>query len=520
MKPDPRLSSYLNANHAIPECLLPHLHDFLEDRVQLIQFCDEEIARLEKQKVRLQSQWMAYAALRAPMRRLPPEILAMVMHWSNGGPGSFVGREERMQFLRVRQVSRMWRQTALYTPYLWRFLSINVGDDPDDELVRTTVKQRMDWWFGNAGRGAKVHLDLRAWGNGWGNPSEWIGILRGCEERTYKMATVQIWGTPIVASDITENSLIMTYLKNLSIRQERLWDAPKRPLKLSTAFPSLESLTVRMPPSARPFPISQPLRHARLRFLHLSGLSFSQNILSATLEALPLLEELLIHNCFCEYPVSASPIHPIYNSSLKRLIASPMVLSSWRRATITGLEYCNIISDDASVASEFDNHECVVLAGDTLAGLNSYNLTLDLTSARMESEELLALLSRIPSLRSLRLPSLCFLSSDDLAEWGLKTELTNIVTQNCFPLPSRFTITPISEASLPSSGTALTIYAPNNPIERRSTQFRCSDPDAIFMSGIPFYLSRIPQWRIDAMFQDECVPRHHEYIDVMRDVMR
>jgi hypothetical protein len=144
MKPHPLLSSYSNSQYTLPDSLLPHLAEFLEDRAELIRFCDEEISRLKRQRTRLRSQWMQYAALPAPIRRMVPELLAIIILWTIGGPGNYAGPAERAQLLRICQVSILWRQIALYTPELWRYLSINVSDDPVDPLPCDIVKQRID----------------------------------------------------------------------------------------------------------------------------------------------------------------------------------------------------------------------------------------------------------------------------------------------------------------------------------------------------------------------------------------
>jgi hypothetical protein len=498
------LSSYLNSQYALPDSLLPHLDEFLEDRAELIQFCDVEIARLERQRTRLRSQWMQYAALRAPIRRLAPEILAIIIHWAIGGPGYFVGQLERAEFLRLRQVSKLWRQTALYTPDLWRYLSVNISDGSDNQVTCVALKERMDGWYGRAGRGAKVHLDLRAWGLRFGDPSKWIEAIWGGEERTYTLATAKLFGTHIVVSDLVMQWPAMSHLENLSIRQGMVGAASERAFMIGSLFPSLTSLTIRMPPSARPLKISQPLRHPRLCSLYLSGLSFDQRMLSRSLDGLPQLEELLLHNCLCTGSVSA--FHLINNSSVKRLIVSLAMLSAWRAPTFTNLEYCKIVEDDAFLLGNTETFEVAISGGDALAGLSSHRLTLDLTSTRLEAGHLLALLSRLSSLRSLWVKSLQLLlfAEDETEE--IKTDIEEIVCASCSPLPFHVATTPMDDM-LPSSGTILMMYTPD---EHQSSRSQCVDPNMRFMRGIPFHFVRIPQWRIDTMVYEQFAIRHYE----------
>jgi hypothetical protein len=344
------------------------------------------------------------------------------------------------------------------------------------------------------------------WGHHFGEPSKWIEAVWGGEEKGYTLATARIWGTHIVASDLITRWHWMSHLENLSIRHKR--SAFDRPFTIDSLFPFLNSLTIRMPTLARPFEISQPLHHPHLRYLYLSGLSFDQSMLSRSLDGLPRLEELLLHNWLCKH--SGSPFHHFSNTSIKRLIVSLAILSAWREATLTNLEYLKVVLDDPSPLSDVETYDAAMSAGDVLVRLNSQNLTLDLTSARMEAGHVFALLSRLSSLRSLWVESLQPLLSEEETE-EMKMEIGEIVCASSSPLPFPVVVTPL-DGVLPSSGGNLTLYVPG---EQQCRALRGVDSHQCFLRGLPFHFVRIPQWRIEAMLYDQFAIQHHEYQEVM-----
>ncbi|KAH6905631.1 hypothetical protein BKA70DRAFT_1503054 [Coprinopsis sp. MPI-PUGE-AT-0042] len=230
MKPDPGLIPFLKVNDPLPDWLLTRLDTYLEHRAQRIQFCQDEAARLrreaeslEHESRRLRFQSDIYAPLRNPMRRIPPEILAKIMHSVLGGPGCFVDQWGRVEFLHLRQVAKEWRRTAYSTPSLWRFLSIDLEDFPGlaagPSVALVTLTRRLDWWFGHAGRNAEVHLDLGIDRYPWPEKVSWIGSMWGPNARRFQLVTVQLWGQLVLGPDVREEYPSMESLKNLSVSE-------------------------------------------------------------------------------------------------------------------------------------------------------------------------------------------------------------------------------------------------------------------------------------------------------------
>ncbi|KAH6905640.1 hypothetical protein BKA70DRAFT_1291755 [Coprinopsis sp. MPI-PUGE-AT-0042] len=186
MEAHPRLASSLSTNDP-SESLSSHLENYPGDRARRI---DRETERLHAEETHLSFQHTTYAGPAAPARDFPPEILANLMHWALGGPKHYLDDVERKRFLRLRQISRMWRRTAFSTPKLWRYLSVYLKH-PAEILVENSqalriLRRRLDAWFQRAGAGAEVHLDLSDHVHRISSGVALASVILGLEERTYR----------------------------------------------------------------------------------------------------------------------------------------------------------------------------------------------------------------------------------------------------------------------------------------------------------------------------------------------
>ncbi|KAH6881234.1 hypothetical protein BKA70DRAFT_1575506 [Coprinopsis sp. MPI-PUGE-AT-0042] len=408
MKPDPGLIPFLKVNDPLPDWLLTRLDTYLEHRAQRIQFCQDEAARLrreaeslEHESRRLQFQSDIYATLRNPMRRIPPEILAKIMHWVLGGPRGFVNQSGRIHFLQLWQVAKQWRRTAYSTPSLWRFLSIDLEDFPNPtagpSVALVTLTRRLDWWFGHAGQNAEVHLDLGIDRYSWPERVSWIGSIWGPNAKQFRLVTVQLWGQLVLGPDVQDKYPSMENLKNLSI-SEHISDVEQK-------FPALESLKFSLLNLRAS--LDRPFRHSRLRSLFLSSLSLEHQSFAPILAHLPVLEELIMDSCYYNNIPSISATHSITNTSLRRLVATGSVLVRWHRISFPSLQFCQIIPNTNKEFlrrwdEPYTNHLLNVIT-DFLERCNARNLTLDLTRSSMTPAEVIYLLSSLSALRSLRL---------------------------------------------------------------------------------------------------------------------
>ncbi|KAH6907962.1 hypothetical protein BKA70DRAFT_347915 [Coprinopsis sp. MPI-PUGE-AT-0042] len=504
MKPNPSLLHFLKVNDPLPDFLQTHLNAYLDHRDQLIELCDKEIARLTQRRRHLCLQRETYAPLRASGRRIPGEVLAIIMQWAIGGPGGFVDSKARQDFLRFRQVSRLWRHTAFSSPQLWRFLRIRADDF---EGGVPTLARLTHQWFRRAGKGASVHLDIAGSGALSVRPIVDVGKMWELEQRNYQITSLQVWAR--VGIELEQPIQLVSGLKSLTITIERSWhsSAHGSPLILDS-FTALESLTVRGAPSdLDDLPkLSHTLRNQSLSSLHLSGLYLTRGILATICNDLPLLEELIFFNCNFEQTPSAIIVPPSANLSIKRIAGPMYIVAWWQGPDLLSLEYCKILSSDEGTVAQDYHCKLLASAADNLWRFNSPILTLDLTSAELSSEELVIFLPRLPPLRSLRMQSLSQLFSEEPLVWSLRPVL-NIICNGYSPLPLRFSTTAPSECSLGSSSTSLLLFAPSDG--SGSSQYRCTDPDPRFMGQFPFNLIRIARSKIDVL-QHEFPFRHHE----------
>ncbi|KAH6873541.1 hypothetical protein BKA70DRAFT_1352829 [Coprinopsis sp. MPI-PUGE-AT-0042] len=179
MIPDSRLDLYAHSsNEPLPEHLhLPlntfldqldkqgqackgdrqRVEDAIEDRQSRIQALENEIECLKVVKKRLLTSETAisakrtpYAATKSAVRRTPHEIIARIIASAISDPKGVVGKAERRIFQHLRAVCRLWRETALSTPYLWRSVEVD-GDDLPSSVTS---------WCSRGGEGAPLTLSF------------------------------------------------------------------------------------------------------------------------------------------------------------------------------------------------------------------------------------------------------------------------------------------------------------------------------------------------------------------------
>ncbi|KAH6888874.1 hypothetical protein BKA70DRAFT_1541407 [Coprinopsis sp. MPI-PUGE-AT-0042] len=373
MHPDHGFIPFLQVNDPLPDWIPKRIDTYLDHRTQGVQFCQDEDSQprhaadcLEHESRRFELQSDIYATLRAPIRRIPPKILANIMHWALTSYGGFINRSGRIEFLRL----------------------------PVPDIGLAALRRRLDWWFGHAGRNAEVHLDLGINNYPWWDDLSFIDSIWRATEGQYRLATVQLWGELVLGSDLQEGYPSMGRTKNLTI-SHCVSDLQRK-------FPALESFAFSMQRICEP--PQHPIRHSQLRSLFLSYLSLRQKYFASVLEGRPLLEELIIDNCHFGSVRSTPPLPPITHPSLRRLVATDSVLSRWQSVSFPSLEFCQLIPNTAERFSVwYPDHSpnTLALTRDFLRKCNAPNLTLDLTRAGLEPSGVFCLLSSIPALHSL-----------------------------------------------------------------------------------------------------------------------
>ncbi|KAH6866032.1 hypothetical protein BKA70DRAFT_1415463 [Coprinopsis sp. MPI-PUGE-AT-0042] len=398
MDADPRLLPFLTSNHALPDQLLPALNGYLDHLARCIQACDHDMNRPiggDVKLKRLQDEHDEFSSLKAPIRRVPGEILAGIIHWAIGGPGYFINAVERETFLRLRQVSTLWRSTAFSTPFLWRYLRLEVETRPDEDPYPEMLAfgRLIARWFGRAGHEAKVHLAFGGRIHSNSYRVDWMGVVWGLEERSYRLTAVLLWGNGFAG--VGEQQLQMPHVANVSIPSGAT-------SLLQIRFAGLESLE--LTGSGGVFPFLKPFQHSNLRSLFLSHLHLGAHDIVMTIKELPRLTELIIHTIIAFKP-AGDAIQETIHSSIERLICTQTVLFHWPKIQLPSLKFFKLVRDNIDQVerlkeemSHWDGFQHVAIlpeGADPLTFCDSKNLTLDLTSSGLELENLIPFLQRL-----------------------------------------------------------------------------------------------------------------------------
>ncbi|KAH6908902.1 hypothetical protein BKA70DRAFT_1426781 [Coprinopsis sp. MPI-PUGE-AT-0042] len=189
--PGPDLHVYARSNEPLPYHLRTSLKTFIdhiedrqdvckrdqrrirqavEDRRSMIEALENEVERLEiveegleRTLDELEKKKVQYASTLSPIRRIPPEVVATIIHDGTMNASGCFGEEERLNFSRIRSTCGLWRQTAYSTPALWRGLAVDLDrllDNHSAEETFAIVRRRLSSWFSHAGKGAPIKLFL------------------------------------------------------------------------------------------------------------------------------------------------------------------------------------------------------------------------------------------------------------------------------------------------------------------------------------------------------------------------
>ncbi|KAH6896310.1 hypothetical protein BKA70DRAFT_1116487, partial [Coprinopsis sp. MPI-PUGE-AT-0042] len=129
MSPTNALLTYLHNNLPLPDELIQPWQSHRDDLTHSISTKDREIRELkrqlkilEKERFGLKEEKVLITSLRSAIRRLPAELIALIMYFTVELNKEPLGRAGRRDFMALRSVSPLWRDTAFTTPYLWKSL--------------------------------------------------------------------------------------------------------------------------------------------------------------------------------------------------------------------------------------------------------------------------------------------------------------------------------------------------------------------------------------------------------------
>jgi hypothetical protein len=519
MSPDATRLPSLRSTTSLPEHLLAALDVDLEDHAVAIQFCKEAPGKIE----RLTLEREKSLSLEAPIRCVPAEILSKIIHWAIGGPGAFVNKNARQQFLCVRQVSALWRRTAFTTPHLWRYLSVDtrIGFGRSPSPVMMELKRMVPRWFRRAGQGAEVHLELHGLEDLGESDALWGCVLWGAEESPYRLTTVRFKGSIVTLSEIGEHRPTMSDLRNLSIRPR---DRPGPLLNLDAIFPSIKSLSL---VGATNLLHRNLVCHSSLRSLCLSQLILACRGFSNALQELPSLEELIMVNS----TISEAKSFPvIVNTSIQKLVCPAATLLRWPPITLSGLRSYKMIHNSIrhffyyvqetqffESISERGTEHYLPFVGGILSNFNSHSLTVDLMSMDLNPERLFSFIRGCGQLQTLLLEDASPLLLDEThaREWRSEPNIKNVISRRYVDHLPLFAETPTTRDASPSSPPSFSITAPHQTeYEREPAHFRCSDSSL----NCTIDFTRLPQWHVDSLIQEAFDIRNHDFEDVMKEI--
>ncbi|KAH6908897.1 hypothetical protein BKA70DRAFT_1279077 [Coprinopsis sp. MPI-PUGE-AT-0042] len=290
---------YTRVNEPIPDHLEPLLSQNIEEVQQRINWHENRIASFDQQicdidaqiealrykrsvlyRARLSVQKYSLQRCRAPIRQIPPEIVAQVIYFATRGENGTTGGKERHIFMALRSVCKLWRDMSFSTPVLWRDLLIDnwsLGRTPD------MISRRLTSWIShckgvdwmditiNTRDAPCVHEILSTLSAAKVN----IGALYLDRCREYK---------PVQA--LSNLSQPMPTLKWLSLSLSR---TPPH-LALTTPFPN-QLERVLLAADRRHAGLHFTLGHQYLRCLELQKLQLPLSSIICTLKHLPALQQ-------------------------------------------------------------------------------------------------------------------------------------------------------------------------------------------------------------------------------------
>jgi F-box-like len=330
------LKTFANGNDPLPEHLQQSLNDYLaeldrriaanqrerkavREAIDLLKFDIEALERkieslegvetgLERGNEVLQEQKARFGCIFAPIRRIPPEIMAHIFSFAIVNRHRLVGLNGRASFLCIRSVCRLWRATSFSTPSLWRAVGL--------DAAAHTQRGPSTWnhlvsWFSHAGTGAPLRLNILV-----SSPSHGVDLLDIISRFELNLTTTEIdlsqssghWDTlslEILTARYRNPLPIKTLVVILRSQPQDVLQPPHT-ISLAQRFPNLWKLHLSQFSGSPPSLISVAFTHPSLTFLTLFNVALTSQGLMSLLSGLPRLSTLRLPACVARIPDSHS----------------------------------------------------------------------------------------------------------------------------------------------------------------------------------------------------------------------
>ncbi|KAH6883643.1 hypothetical protein BKA70DRAFT_1446649 [Coprinopsis sp. MPI-PUGE-AT-0042] len=325
-KPPPDLARYISSNIILPSELSPCLDAFLCKLSQPMDSLKAEISALkkllrskEKSYKRGKAILDAHLRIKAPMRKVPQELLGIIFRFALHAPYNQYRDVECL-----RQVCSSWRHIATTTPGLWDRLNIDLDrwcgykvSEYNDEELLLHLKERLAPWMCILSQTTPYHLNITSY--------------RGPPSDDHHAAQQTLLVHHLLSSTPAPNVLTLSlralhgilsypsplfHVVNMHVETDtKLYGFGK----IEHVLPCLEILLIDAPIDSS----SHALKHSSLQILHLGDLGATPLSFQEMMRELPTLRELKIA-CSSEveppYTTLANSPAPYVHSSLQALI--------------------------------------------------------------------------------------------------------------------------------------------------------------------------------------------------------
>ncbi|KAH6873510.1 hypothetical protein BKA70DRAFT_1170648, partial [Coprinopsis sp. MPI-PUGE-AT-0042] len=340
----------LNRQRGIYERERLRLTEAINSRQSMVEALEREIEAFESARKRIigleDAVWTQrnnYAATVSAIRRIPPEVVASIIHFAIKGRDGSLHQKERLFFAQIRSVCRLWRATSFSTPSLWRSVGLDIGEicysNPQPNM-KTYLSHHLTSWFLRAGDGEPITLIV------YGPlPNTVTEIIDFFGDSKFNIGTLAFFASrgrhphgllPYYASAALIHSIRRPLpVKNLTFefRSPPHSQPPFREItNLAYNFPNLSTLSVvESVPPTRTFPIN--FAHGNLVVLHLDKVVLAPTEMPLLLSDFPRLQKLHLQRCEA---MGVGGMHASFiHQSLRHLVISNTV----PEALLSGLTF-------------------------------------------------------------------------------------------------------------------------------------------------------------------------------------
>ncbi|KAH6908878.1 hypothetical protein BKA70DRAFT_1562361 [Coprinopsis sp. MPI-PUGE-AT-0042] len=299
LKIDSRILPYTRNNDLLPAKLKPILDKQLED----VSTLQEELGRQKQAKIQHATMIQTLVSTVSVVRRLPPEILALIITFSVMDVPS---RSQHLRLMRLCDVSQLWRNTALSTPSLWRYLPIDLERFEPRKDAKALLNSTLDSWLSRAGDGGLIALEFYL------ETSEQVGlsshprardVVAWIQGSNFTLTSLKF--DNIFSSTKELETLLCSNAPSLSSTKELHLALPQLPsspsdlgqalrLDIESTMPILDRVTLTGGLYREP---SVELVHPTLSTLQIMDMDLAPVDVTTMIRSLPALRSMALMNC-------------------------------------------------------------------------------------------------------------------------------------------------------------------------------------------------------------------------------